>query len=385
MRIAFTTEVSPPKIDGITNRLRNTIPCLLDAGHEVLVFAPAGSDATLGGARVVPIPGPAYPGYPELRATLAHPRIAWELARFRADVLHAVGPVCLGVYGLLAARALLVPTVASYHTDLPRYLPLHGLGFAKRAAWPLIRAVHNRAALNLCPSRATQAELEAHGVRNVEIWRGGVDTELFHPRRRSLAMRSRLTDGRPDRPILLYAGRLSPEKNLELLLPVLTGLPGCHLTLVGDGPARPALERLFASHDVTFTGFLGGEELAAAFASADVFVMPSPTETLGFVVLEAMAAGCPVVAARAGGIPDLVSHGVNGLLFDPRDPDDAGEAIRGLLADRTRARFFAEQGRKSAESATWKRETRDLVWAYRRAIRGARRSLLGGLRHAILG
>ncbi len=385
MRIAFTTEVSPPKIDGITNRLRHTIPCLLDAGHEVLVFAPWGPTPTLGGARVVPIPGPSYPGYPELRAALPHPRIAWELARFRPDVLHAVGPVCLGVFGMLAARALLVPTVASYHTDLPRYLPLHGLGFAERAAWPLIRAVHNRALLNLCPSRATQAELEGHGIHNVEIWRGGVDTELFHPRRRNLAMRARLTGGRPDRPILLYAGRLSPEKNLELLLPVLMGLPGAHLALVGDGPARPELERLFAPHPVTFTGFLAGEALASAFASADVFVMPSPTETLGFVVLEAMASGCPVVAARAGGIPDLVSHGVNGLLFDPSAPDEARSAVREVLSDRARARFLAEQGRKSAESATWARETRDLVWAYRRAIRRARRTLLGGLRHALVG
>jgi len=163
------------------------------------------------------------------------------------------------------------------------------------------------------------------------------------------------------------------------------GLPGCHLALVGDGPARADLERLFAAHPVTFTGFLAGERLAAAFASADVFLMPSPTETLGFVVLEAMAAGCPVVAARAGGIPDLVSHGVNGLLFAPAAPDEAREASRELLSDRSRARFFAEQGRKSAESATWKSETRDLVWAYRRAIRRARRSLLGGLRHALLG
>lgn len=385
MRIAITTEVAPPKIDGITNRLRNTIPCLLDAGHEVLVLAPQGSEPTLGGARVVAVPGVPYPGYPGLRAALPDPRIAYELARFRPDVLHAVGPVCLGVFGLLAARALLVPTVASYHTDLPRYLPLHGLGLVERAVWPLIRAVHNRAVLNLCPSRATQAELEAHGIRNVEIWRGGVDTALFHPKRRSLAMRSRLTGGRPERPILLYAARLSPEKNLELLLPVLMGLPGCHLALVGDGPARAGLEHLFRRHDVTFTGFLRGEELAAALASADVFVMPSPTETLGFVVLEAMAAGCPVAAARAGGIPDLVTHGVNGLLFDPAAPDAARSAIRGVLDDRTQARFLAEQGRKSAESATWARETRDLTWAYRRAIRRARRSLLGGLRHALLG
>lgn len=376
MRIAIFSEVFLPKIDGITNRLRNTIECMTIAGHEVLVFAPETAQAQHAGARVVRVPGLPFPPYPELRATLPDPRIVWELARFRPDVVHAVGPACLGVWGIGAAKALRLPIVASYHTDLPGYMPLHGLGWAQPAAWPMIRTVHNAATLNLTPSRYTRNELLAHGIWNVGLWRGGVDTELFHPERRSLAMRERLCDGRPDAPLLLYAGRLSPEKNLESLAWLLDALPGVRLALVGDGPGRQRLERVFAGTPTHFAGFLRGEELATAFASADLFVMPSRTETLGFVVMEAMSAGTPVIAARAGGIPDLVEHDEEGILFDPERPDDLVESVRDLLAHRGRRQFLARNARKRAEECTWTAETRRLLRHYGKAIRLHRRSSL---------
>ncbi|MGH0032944.1 MAG: glycosyltransferase [Myxococcota bacterium] len=321
MRIAIFSEVFRPKIDGITNRLDQTIRCLRDAGHEVLVFAPAGSVDALAGFRVVQVPGPPFPPYPGLRISAPDPRILLELRSFEPDVVHAVGPACLGVWGLLAARALGLPAVASYHTDLPRYLPAYGLDFLEPAIWPLIRRVHGLAHVNLAPSRFTRNELYDQGIEPVGLWRGGVDTERFHPEKRSLAMRARLAGGVgdmggiPDGPLLLYAGRLSPEKQLHTFGPILEAFPAARLALVGDGPAREELERTLPADRTTFTGFLRGDALAAAFASADVFVMPSTTETLGFVVLEAMASGVPVVAARAGGVPDLVTHGESGLLY----------------------------------------------------------------------
>lgn len=376
MRIALFSEVFLPKIDGITNRLRNTIECLRADGHEVLVFAPENAAPEHAGARVLRVPGLPFPPYPELRATLPDPRIAWELARFGPDVVHAVGPACLGIWGIAAARALRLPIVASYHTDLPGYMPLHGLGWAQPAAWPLIRAVHNAATLNLTPSRHTRSELMQHGIWNVGLWRGGVDTELFHPERRSLVMRARLSDGRPDAPILLYAGRLSPEKNLESLAWALDAVPQARLALVGDGPARAGLERVFAGTRTTFPGFLRGAELAAAFASADVFVMPSKTETLGFVVLEAMSAGTPVLAARAGGIPDLVTHEEDGLLYDPDSREELAAALQGLLAERGRRAFLARNARKRALECTWAAETRRLVRHYAKAVRLHRRGSL---------
>jgi glycosyltransferase involved in cell wall biosynthesis len=384
MRIAIVSEVFLPKIDGITNRLAHTTAELVRAGHEVLVFAPEPTIEEHAGARVVGVPSLPFPPYPGLRAGLPDPRILLELARFRPQVLHAVGPVCLGVFGMAAARALRIPVVASYHTDLPAYLPEYGLGFAQRAAWPLLRRVHNAAVSNLCPSSHTQRELRAHGIQNVGIWRGGVDTYLFHPAKRSLEMRFRLTGGRLDRPVALYVGRLSPEKNLEVLRGISDALPGLRLALVGDGPARAKLERSFAGRPVQFLGFLRGEELATAFASADLFVMPSTTETLGFVVLEAMSSGLPVVAARAGGIPDLVQDGENGLLYDPAEPAAAAKAVAELLSHPGKRLDLAEQARRSAERCTWEQETRQLVDEYRKAIVIARsRGLFGRLRHAL--
>jgi glycosyltransferase involved in cell wall biosynthesis len=378
VRIALFTEVFLPKIDGITNRLGHTLRCLEAEGHECLLFAPDTALRGFGATRVVRIPSLPFPPYPGVRVSLPDPRLVAELLAFRPDVVHAVGPALLGVMGIAAARGLGLPIVASYHTDFARYLPGYGLGFAERALWPLIRAVHGPAHVNLCPSRFTQRELELHGVRGVGIWRGGVDAALFHPRRRSLAMRVRLAGGRPEGPLLLSVGRLSAEKNLESFAEILDELPDARLALVGDGPARGALERALARQlaagRVHFAGFLRGEELARAYASADLFVMPSRTETLGFVALEAMASGLPVVAAHAGGLPDVVQHEENGLLYHPERPREGAEAIRRLLAHEAERRFFARLARKSAESASWPAETRRLLDAYRRAIVLSRQS-----------
>jgi len=384
MRIAIFTETFLPKIDGITNRLRYTIAELVARGHEVQVFGPETAVRRHAGADVIRIPGLPFPPYPELRVALPHPRIAWELSRFQPDVAHIVGPAALGTWGAITARALRIPMVASYHTDFPAYVDLHGLGFAKSAVWPVMRWVHNLAEINLCPSRHTRAELEAHGIRNVDIWRGGVDTHLFDPRRRSTEMRERLSGGDVDAPLLVTAARLSPEKSIDTLREVVEAMPEVRLAIVGDGPARADLERYFAGCPVVFTGFLRGEELAAAFASGDVFAVPSTTETLGFVVLEAMASGMPVVAANAGGIPDLVRDGEDGFLYDPGTPGALTDAVDALFSNRTRARFVGEQARKSAERVSWANETRDLVWVYRRAIKAHRQgSVLRRIRHAV--
>jgi glycosyltransferase involved in cell wall biosynthesis len=368
MRIAIASEVFLPKIDGITNRLAHTTAELVRQGHQVLVFAPEPAVASHAGARVVAVPSLPFPPYPGLRAGLPDPRIALALRRFEPQVLHAVGPACLGIWAIAAARALGIPAVASYHTDLPAYLPGYGLSWLRPAIWPLLRGVHNAAVSNLCPSRHTQRELRAHGIENVGLWRGGVDTELFSPARRSLEMRFRLSGGRLDRPVALYVGRLSPEKNLEVLARIPDAVPRVRLALVGDGPSRAKLERELAGRPVQFLGFLRGEELASAFASADVFVMPSTTETLGFVVLEAMSSGLPVVAARAGGIPDLVDDGEDGLLYDPAEPAAAGKAVAELLAHPGRRLDLAAAARATALRCTWAEETRKLVDEYRKAI-----------------
>jgi glycosyltransferase involved in cell wall biosynthesis len=372
LRIALVSEVFLPKIDGVTNRISQTVQELRHRGHLVRILAPTGTVSEHAGARVVQVPSLPFGPYPGLRAALPDPRIVWHLLRFRPDLVHAVGPACLGVWAMLAARALRIPCVASYHTSLSRYADEHGLGGVSGVIWPLLRAIHNLADHNLAPSSHTKAELESRGIPDVGIWRGGVDAARFHPRRRSVAMRERLSQGDVRSMLALYVGRLSPEKNLETLREVLHGIPRLRLALVGDGPARPMLERYFRGHRVTFTGLLRGEALASAYASADLFLMPSETETLGFVVLEAMASGCPVIAARAGGITDLIEHERTGLLYDPAKPGALVEAPRRLLEDRALRSRCALQARRFAEEATWERETRALLAHYRVAIAAAR-------------
>jgi glycosyltransferase involved in cell wall biosynthesis len=178
-------------------------------------------------------------------------------------------------------------------------------------------------------------------------------------------MRERLTSGSPESPLLVYVGRLSPEKDIERLKPILEALPGARLALVGDGPHRKALDKLFAGLPVYMAGFLRGEELAAAYASADVFVMPSRTETLGLVVLEAMSSGLPVVAARAGGIPEMIVDGKTGALFDTES--QAVPAIRHLLECPENRRRMGVAARTWAAEHSWKPATLTLVDHYREA------------------
>jgi glycosyltransferase involved in cell wall biosynthesis len=353
MRIALFTETFLPKVDGIVNTLCRVLEHLASRGVESLLFAPAGAPERFAATRVVGLPGYPFPLYPELTLVPPYADVGGTLARFAPDLVHVLNPVSLGIGGLWHAQALRCPVVASYHTDLPGFAARWGLGVLSAPLWACIRLVHNQAALNLAPSRATACELEDHGVRSVAIWGRGVDARRFHPRHACAAMRTRLTQGRPDAPLLLYVGRLSPEKRVEWLAPVIAALPKARLAIVGDGPSRAALEPAFDRTRTTFTGYLAGDELAAAYASADVFVFPGANETFGNVALEAMASGLPVIAPRAGGIVDHVVDGRTGLLFDPESPGALVMAARWLVQDRLSARRIGIAARAHARSRTW--------------------------------
>jgi glycosyltransferase involved in cell wall biosynthesis len=211
-------------------------------------------------------------------------------------------------------------------------------------------------------------ELTAHGIERVDLWQKGVDTEMFQPHLTCKKMRSRLSQGHPESPLLLYVGRLGAEKEIDKIKPVLEAIPNARLALVGNGPHREALEEHFAGTATYFVGYLEGLELASAFASADAFIFPSRTETLGLVLLEAMAAGCPVVAARSGGIPDIVQDGVNGYLFDPTDEQGAIAATQRLLANQGERENIRQNARNEAERWGWAAATRQLKNYYNAVV-----------------
>ncbi len=364
MRIALFTETFLPKVDGIVTRLSHTVDHLQRLGNQVLVISPDGGLTEYRGAKIFGVPGFPLPLYPELKLALPRPSIGQVLEDFEPDLVHIVNPAVLGLGGLYYAKALDVPLVASYHTHLPKYLEHYGLGMLEGMLWELLKAMHNQAQLNLCTSTAMQEALTSHGIERVSVWQRGVDTELFRPELVNPAMRSHLTQGHPESPLLLYVGRLSAEKEIDRIKPVLESIPNARLALVGDGPYRQELEQHFASTPTFFVGYLTGEDLASAFASADAFVFPSRTETLGLVLLEAMAAGCPVVAANSGGIPDIVQDGVNGYLFDPMDDRGAIAATQRLLAQADERDRLRQAARNEAERWGWAAATKQLEGFY---------------------
>jgi glycosyltransferase involved in cell wall biosynthesis len=366
MRIALFTETFLPKIDGIVTRLRHTVDHLQRQGHQVLVFCPDGGVQEHCGAEVYGVPAFPFPPYPELKMALPRPAIGHALRRFQPDLIHVVNPAVLGLGGIFWAKVLKIPLVASYHTHLPKYLPHYKLAHLEGLLWTLLRLGHNRALLNLCTSSVMVAELAAHGIQRTDLWQRGVDTETFHPSTANPAMRDRLTQGHPQAPLLIYVGRLGAEKDIERIKPILAGIPGARLAIVGDGPHRVALEEIFRDTPTYFVGYLAGRELSSAYAVADAFVFPSRSETLGLVLLEAMAAGCPVVAAKAGGIPDIVTDGVNGYLFDPEDEAHSIAVTRRMLEEGRSA--MAARVRLEAERWNWAAATAQLVDYYQQAI-----------------
>jgi glycosyltransferase involved in cell wall biosynthesis len=373
VKIAFFTETFLPKVDGIVTRLTKTVEHLVGAGDEVLIFCPEGAPDQYMGARVEGVPAMPLPLYPELKLALPRPAVSEALERFGPDLVHVVNPAVLGLGGIWLARTRGVPLVASYHTHLPKYLEHYGMGMLEPLLWELLKAAHNQAMLNLCTSTAMVGELSDKGIQHTALWQRGVDTELFRPDLRSPAMRHRLHGGHDDTGHLaLYIGRLSAEKQIERIRPVLEAMPQVRLALVGDGPQRQQLERYFEGTATTFVGYLAGEELASAYASGDAFLFPSSTETLGLVLLEAMAAGCPVVGANRGGIPDIVSDGLNGCLYDPDQSDSLTIAVQRLLGNPDTRRELRLAARQEAERWSWASATDQLRGYYRQVVTQAR-------------
>jgi glycosyltransferase involved in cell wall biosynthesis len=373
VRIAFFTETFLPATDGVVTRLRHTLEELARMGDEMFVVAPRypdGGPESYAGAPIYRVPGVSFPPYPRIKLSPAHPGVGRALRRFGPDLIHAVNPFILGPGGIYYARRLKIPLVASYHTNVATYARYYGLGFLFDATRWYTRQLHNRAAINLCTSETTMDYLLGEGIKRVRIWPQGVHAGRFHPDKASERWRERLSAGHPSDRLLLYVGRLAPEKGIERLKAVLREVPGTRLAIVGDGPARTNLECEFSGTPTVFTGLLHGDDLAATFASADAFLFPSTTETLGIAMIEALASGLPVVAARSGASQEVVSEGENGLFYEANSAQGLVAAVRRLLADDSLREALARGARAAAEKRDWEASTRALRGYYEEALEG---------------
>jgi glycosyltransferase involved in cell wall biosynthesis len=372
LRIAFVTESFLPATDGVVTRLRYTLDELSELGDESLIIAPKYGEgpSSYAGAQIHRVPAVPFPPYPQIKMAPPNPSVGHALRRFRPDLVHVVNPFVLGLTGVFYARRMRVPLVASYHTNVTVYAQFYGLGFLDGLGRRWVRALHNRARINLCTSETTQDYLRSEGIRGVRFWPQGVDARRFHPDKFSKDLRVRLTEGHPGERLLLYVGRLGHEKNIAQLKTVLGGASGTRLAIVGDGPARGDLEREFRGTPTVFAGMLQGEELAGAYASADAFVFPSTTETLGLAMIEALASGLPVIAARSGATHEVVSEGESGFLYEPGSDEGFVSAVRRVLGDEELRSRLARGARATAEERTWEASTAVLRGYYREAMAG---------------
>lgn len=369
MRIAIFTETFLPKLDGIVSILCLALQRLQERDHQALLIGPPDVPSSYAGARCVGTGGPRFPLYPEVRINLPTRRIGHALRAFQPDLVHVVNPAFLGPTGIAYARRLKLPLVASYHTDVPGYMKYYGYAALEQPMWWFFRTLHNTADLNLVPSTATLRQVRAHGFRRVRWWRRGIDTSRFRPELRDASMRARLSGGHPDDFLALYVGRISKEKGVDRLRDPVLGLPGVRLALVGGGPELEQMRARYAGTPTVFTGFLDGDELVSAFASADVLVFPSTNETFGLVALEAMACGLPVIASMTGGLVDILRDGVNALVYDPNDLGSLAGCVRRLKESPELRAHLNAGALEHARSRSWQATMDQLIDYYALATR----------------
>jgi glycosyltransferase involved in cell wall biosynthesis len=362
LRVAVATETWPPEINGVANTMRHLVEGLERRGHRVHLVRPRQPDAaplaSLGPRRAETlVPGLPIPGYRGLRFGLP---VYWRLRRawrtLRPDIAYIATQGPLGHAALNAARSVGTPVVTGFHTQFHQYSSHYGLGLLTRPIVRTLRHFHNRSDATLVPTEALRQELDQEGFRNVQVFSRGVDTDLFSPHRRSAALRA-AWGAQPEDLVSLYVGRIAAEKNLDLALAAFAAIAARHsrarFVLVGDGPE---LERLRRSHpDYVCAGAKVGNELAEHYASGDLFLFPSLTETFGNVVPEAMASGLAVVAYDYAAARACIRTGHNGLTVPPGDAGAFVDAALTAAGDPSRARAIGAAARSTAEGLSWDR------------------------------
>jgi glycosyltransferase involved in cell wall biosynthesis len=367
------TETYPPEVNGAAITLSQLAEGLVARGHHVHIVRPTRDKND---KAVKP------PGNPTHSLVLGVPflwcegirigipylgQLKREIEKFKPDVMHIATEGWLGLAGVMAANYYKVPVVSSYHTNFFAYSRFYGLGFLRSMGYWYFRWLHNCTRKTFVPSKTTQTQLQSYKFKNLEIMSRGCDTDRFSPSRRREALK-KLWGARAEDPVMLYVGRIAPEKNIRLLIKcyerIKEKIPSAKLVFVGDGPEKKSLEREYP--EVIFAGMKIGTELAEYFASADLFVYPSVTETYGRVTTEAMASGLVVLAYDYAAAKENIQNGVNGYLAPYRKEHEFLKRFDELLKERDKWGEISHRAAASMKENTWE----NVVAKYEQSILG---------------
>ncbi|KAK3081181.1 hypothetical protein LTS18_009348 [Coniosporium uncinatum] len=380
MRICIVVEVFLPKRDGVTLTVERVINFLHQQRHEVLILAPGKSTPSICGYEVVPAAGFPLRFYPGLRYNIFGYNMTKKLLDFKPDIIQLFDPIMLGLQAFYFCKFFMprTPMIYTYCTNIPMYTKIFGYPQLSHMQWGMLKIEHESSKVTMVPSQSVKDDLVNRGFGGQIIrWPRPVDAERFHPKKKRDDLRALWTGSDlgknaipSDKIILLFVSRISWEKGLNTLRNAYEGLDHSrfHLVVVGDGPARQEFEPDFLPGEVSFVGWRGGEELAEAYASADIFLFASLTETFGNVLLEAAASGLPIVACDAMGVKDLVIHGKTGFLTPPLDADAMRNSILTIANDPQLKQRMGLEGRDFAEAYTWKFSFDIAMEAYRTAM-----------------
>lgn len=371
MKIAIFSDTFFPDINGVAQTLKRLTNYFDDQHITYKIFAPTSSENGYISSHIHRFKSLPFFLYPECRLAVPNlPDIKSELQQFAPDVIHVATPFSLGLCGVYFSKKLNIPLVGSYHTNFDHYLQYYGLPYLSKIVWKYMQWFHRPCEKLFVPSIDTYQQLKQHGFTNLEIWPRGVDCQLFHPHYDTAAVKRRyFSQGKY---LVTYVGRLAPEKDLETLLAAAKSIPvelqeKLQWLIIGDGPLREKLEAE-APNNVIFAGYLNGKYLAEAYSASDLFVFPSPTETFGNVVLEALASGTPVIGANSGGVKNIIKSGENGLLCTPGHVEEFTEAIIQLINNNPLRKQMAMAGRRYALTQKWNRIFENLLLQYTKVI-----------------
>ena len=363
MRIAVVTEAFLPQVNGVTNSVLRLLEFCKAQGHDVLIIAPEseGAPSEYLGYKIKHVPSISM----KKLIPMAVPKKYLEplLEGFAPDVIHLASPIFLGHYVARIARKMGIPTVSVYQTDIAGFARHYGLTIAHNTLKKWVSRIHQASDITLAPSKWACRDLEQSGVKNVRLWKRGVDLVNFTPARRDESLRANIAGGKK-KLIVGYVGRIANEKRIDDLK-ILDEQGDIQLVIVGDGPAAPRVKRELPG--ARFVGYQSGTELARYVASFDIFVHTGKHETFCQGIQEALASGVPVIGPDTGGPVDLIEHGVTGLLIDTADAHELLEAVATL---RNHSSFDLMQlaARRSVEHRTWDYINSQLISHYQDAI-----------------